>query len=93
MKSIKSFSYLAFIVLLTSTCMVGCQDEEVLNGGSVAREPLNLQAEINQQNVTRVNDNGFADGDHIGVFVTNYQNGVASELALTGNHADNVRFT
>ncbi len=83
----------ASVLLLASCFVVGCQDEEVLNGGSGAREPMNLQAEINQQNVTRVNDNGFADGDHIGVFVTNYQNGVASELALTGNHADNVRFT
>ena len=83
----------ASVLLLASCFVMGCQDEEVLSGGSGAREPLNLQAEINQQYVTRVNDNGFADGDHIGVFVTNYNNGVATELALTGNHADNVRFT
>ena len=82
------------VALLTSAFIVGCQDDEVLqNGESGAREPLNLQAEIHQQYVTRVNDNGFADGDHIGVYVTNYNNGVASELTLTGNHADNVRFT
>ena len=81
------------MLLLASTGIVGCQDEEVMSGGDGTREPLNLQAEINQQYVTRVNDNGFADGDHIGVFVTNYNNGVATELALTGNHADNVRFT
>lgn len=83
----------AVVALLASTCVVGCQDEEVLNGGNGTREPMNLQAEIHQQNITRVNDNGFADGDHIGVFVTNYSNGEAPALALTGNHADNVRFT
>ena len=83
----------ASVLLLASCFVTGCQDEEVLNSGNGAREPMNLQAEIHQQNVTRVNDNGFADGDHIGVFVTNYSNGVASELVLTGNHADNVRFT
>lgn len=90
---IKTYLRLAVVALLTSTCIVGCQEEEVLNVGNGMREPMNLQAEIHQQNVTRVNDNGFADGDHIGVFVTNYNNGVATELALTGNHADNVRFT
>lgn len=83
----------ASMLLLTSCFVVGCQDEEVLNGGNGTREPMNLQAEINQQYVTRVNDNGFADGDHIGVFVTNYSNGEATALKVTGNHADNVRFT
>lgn len=83
----------ASVLLLASSFVVGCQDEEVLNGGNGTREPMNLQAEINQQYVTRVNDNGFADGDHIGVFVTNYSNGEATALKVTGNHADNVRFT
>lgn len=90
--NIKSYLRSVVVVLLASTCVVGCQDEDVVDIHG-AREPMNLQAEIHQQYITRVNDNGFADGDHIGVFVTNYSNGVAPELALTGNHADNVRFT
>ena len=89
----KTYLRFASMLLLISCFVVGCQDEEVMNGGNGTHEPMNLQAEINQQYVTRVNDNGFADGDHIGVFVTNYQNGVAPELSLTGNHANNVRFT
>ena len=93
MKNILSYFRSVAILVLASTSISGCQDDEMVNSSNEVREPLNLQAEINQQYVTRVNDNGFADGDHIGVFVTNYQNGVASELALTGNHADNVRFT
>ena len=90
--NIKSYLRSVVVVLLASTCVVGCQDKDVVDIHG-AREPMNLQAEIHQQYITRVNDNGFADGDHIGVFVTNYSNGVAPELALTGNHADNVRFT
>lgn len=93
MKLNKKYLRSASVLLLASCFVVGCQDEEVLNGGNGAREPLNLQAEINQQYVTRVNDNGFADGDHIGVFVTNYSNGEATALKVTDNHADNVRFT
>ncbi|MDE5784379.1 MAG: fimbrillin family protein [Prevotella sp.] len=55
---------------------------------------LDLQATIQQENVTRANDNGFADGDQIGVFVVNYADeATPSELQLSGNHADNVRFT
>ena len=61
----KTYLRFASMLLLTSCFVVGCQDEEVLNGGNGTREPMNLQAEINQQYVTRVNDNGFADGDHI----------------------------
>lgn len=52
-----------------------------------------FNAEIAQQYVTRANDNGFADGDKIGVFVVNYKDGKPQDLALTGNHADNVKFT
>ncbi len=89
----KTYLRFASMLLLISCFVVGCQDEEVMNGGNGTREPMNLQAEINQQYVTRVNDNGFADGDHIGVFVTNYSNGEATALKVTGNHADNVRFT
>lgn len=90
--NIKTYLRSAIVALLTSICIVGCQDDEIVNSNQM-QEPLNLQAEIDQHYVTRVNDNGFANGDHIGVFVTNYQNGIAPELALTGNHADNVRFT
>ena len=58
-----------------------------------ARAEMKLRAEISQQYVTRANDNGFADCDDIGVFVVNHKDGSPQELALTGNHADNVKFT
>ena len=65
-------------------------DTETVGGGA---DEIMLNAEIAQQYVTRANDNGFADGDKIGVFVVNYKDGKPQDLALTGNHADNVKFT
>lgn len=91
----KYINHSLFAALLCSSAVgfVACQEEELANGGDALRTPINLQAEIHQQNLTRVNDNGFADGDQIGVFVVNYSDNEAQPLALTGNHADNVRFT
>ena len=90
---IKPYLQSAAMLFMASFLIIGCQDDDVVNSSDAMRDPLNLQAEINQVYVTRVNDNGFADGDHIGVFVSNYENGEAQVLKLTGNHADNVRFT
>lgn len=74
--------------------MSACVKDEVIieQDTTLSDIELNLSAEISQQYTTRVNDNGFADGDKIGVFIVNYQNDKPQELALTGNHADNVRF-
>ena len=65
-----------------------------LGGGDVrpSQQPIDFRAVVSQQYVTRVNDNGFADGDRIGVFIVNYVDGQPQELAVRGNHADNVRF-
>ncbi|MGM9733328.1 MAG: fimbrillin family protein [Prevotella sp.] len=71
-----------------------CSDDLTSGGGINSGKPLDLQANIQQENVTRANDNGFADGDQIGVFVVNYENETTAPLLqLSGNHADNVRFT
>lgn len=81
--------WLAGGIALVSACT-----DNLVNETQPWEKTLDLQAVIQQENVTRVNDNGFADGDQIGVFVVNYDGESASpELQLTGNHADNVRFT
>lgn len=76
-----------------------CTDSLMQDSVSL-QKAMNLQADIHQNNVTRANDNGFAHGDQIGVFVVNYESspsgeadGGAPTLQLSGNHADNVRFT
>lgn len=72
--------------------LASCQDTEFV-GDKESPVAIQLQAEIVQKNVSRVNDNGFTDGDEIGVFIVNYKDGVSQPLQATGNHADNVRFT
>lgn len=79
-------------VMASLTLLSACTDN-LMNDITHSNKTLDLQATIQQDNVTRANDNGFADGDQIGVFVVNYDNGAAPALQLTGNHADNVRFT
>lgn len=53
---------------------------------------VRLQAEIDQLNLTRADDSGFADGDVIGVFAVDFVNGQPGHLAASGNNADNVGF-
>lgn len=80
-------------VMATLPLLFACTDN-LMNDITHSNKPLDLQATIQQDNVTRANDNGFADGDQIGVFVVNYADEItAPTLQLTGNHADNVRFT
>ena len=80
----------AFVAL--TGILASCQDDGFYREQEAAY-PIQLQAEIVQKNVSRVNDSGFTDGDEIGVFIVNYKDGVSQELQATGNHADNVRFT
>lgn len=54
--------------------------------------PIQLYNEISQIATTRVNDEGFCNGDGVGVYVVNYENGSAGTLRLEGNQADNVRY-
>lgn len=82
-------------MLAALTLLTACSDDLTNGSGGInSGKPFELQAQIQQENVTRANDNGFADGDQIGVFVVNYDNETTVPLLqLSGNHADNVRFT
>lgn len=72
---------------------VGCQDASVVPVNTETNEELRLDAEIEQAYVTRVNDNGFTDGDRIGVYVVDFdEQGNPGNLQSVGNRADNVRF-
>lgn len=87
--------YKAGAVLVSALALFSACSDDLTSGGDInSGKPLDLQANIQQENVTRANDNGFADGDQIGVFVVNYENETTAPLLqLSGNHADNVRFT
>ena len=54
---------------------------------------INLAGQISQECVTRANDDGFADGDVIGVYIVDYEGTQAGTLKSQGNRGDNVRHT
>ena len=54
--------------------------------------PIQLYNEIVQVPTTRVNDEGFCDGDAVGIYVVNFENGASGTLKVEDNQADNVKF-
>lgn len=73
--------------------LVGCIDEQPLQPNRYDESlELKLRNEIVQVPTTRVNDEGFCDGDGVGVYVVNYADGKPGSLQVSGNQADNVKF-
>ena len=54
---------------------------------------IRLAGEINQVATTRVNDDGFAEGDVMGVYIVDYEGTQPGTLLSKGNRGDNVRHT
>lgn len=86
---------LFFGLLLVSLSLVSCtQDVEI----SVSHPKpdsaiaINIHGSIDQVTATRVNDDGFCDGDGFGLFAVNYEDGVPGALLDKGNQANNVRY-
>lgn len=85
--------YMQAIALTLACGIASCSDDGFKGRQQESNQALTISARIEQENQTRVNDSGFADGDQIGVFVVNYVDNQPQSLQLSGNHADNVRFT
>lgn len=77
-------------VMLLAGCADGLFGED---GSTDSGDRIQLSGDIDQLAVTRVNDNGFCDGDCMGVYVVDYRAGTPGTLQLSGNRADNVRHT
>lgn len=85
-------SLLKYLPCLMLTACVSAELEspvEVPDGA----ELISIRSEIKQVHTRRVEDGGFADGDAIGVYVVNHEDGQPGALAPDGNHATNVKFT
>ncbi|MBR4037322.1 MAG: fimbrillin family protein, partial [Tidjanibacter sp.] len=69
--------------------LVGCKEplpeEPIIPEGKL---PINLSL-----STTRANDSAYEAGDQIGLYVANYADGVATQLANSGNHVNNMQFT
>ena len=74
--------------------LAGCSDDLFTDDtGRGNGQKITLSGEIDQLAITRVNDNGFADGDVMGVYIVDYNGNTPGTLQLNGNRADNVRHT
>lgn len=65
-------------------------DEVVVPQGE--QIPIQLLGSIDQVAASRVNDEGFCNGDGIGVYVVNYVGESAGTMVSEGNQADNVHY-
>lgn len=91
-KYIKTFLYP--IALICSLMIAGCADglfDE--SDGQQGSDRIEISGDIDQLPVTRVNDNGFCDGDNMGVYIVDYKGGTPGTLQVRGNRGDNVRYT
>lgn len=89
----KNFHLIIYIILAAT--FVACSDTISPAGDDAAegRQRIELNGEIQQVAVTRVNDNGFVDGDMMGVYIVDYNGSLPGTLATSGNRGDNVRHT
>lgn len=82
-------------MLMLVGALASCNDDTFGPNGSQedSRRPIVLSGEIEQVAVTRVNDNGFCDGDEMGVYIVDYQGSTPGTLQNSGNRGNNVKHT
>ena len=85
--------YLLGVILAAAVLVFGCQVQEEGFAPVEEKVPISLKGDINQLAVTRASDNGFAAGDHVGIWAVNYDGDTPGTLMLKDNQATNVRFT
>ena len=91
---IRRNQYILIAILAFCHLLAGCSDDLFTDDGSRGTgNKITLSGEIDQIAVTRVNDNGFADGDVMGVYIVDYNGNTPGTLQSDGNRADNVRHT
>lgn len=76
--------------------LVGCSDESFMSQAPQYPESgmvMAFGAKINQESQSRADESGFADGDRMGIFVVDYEEGVPGQLLVMGNRANNTRLT
>ena len=82
------------MVAVVAYVLTGCSDE-LFNGDYSQHDSnrIQLSGDIDQLAVTRVNDNGFCNGDVMGVYIVDYEGNNPGTLKVSGNRGDNVRHT
>ena len=85
---------LLYMVAVVAYVLTGCSDD-LFNGDYSQHDSnrIQLSGDIDQLAVTRVNDNGFCNGDVMGVYIVDYDGNNPGTLKVSGNRGDNVRHT
>lgn len=85
---------LLYMVAVVAYVLTGCSDD-LFNGDYSLHDSnrIQLSGDIDQLAVTRVNDNGFCNGDVMGVYIVDYEGNNPGTLKVSGNRGDNVRHT
>ncbi len=91
----KLLKTIATITIPSLMVIAACQRDEYgefaqTSGGDLT---INLSGQISQEYVTRANDEGFANGDVMGVYIVDYEGNNPGTLLSKGNRGDNVRHT
>ena len=92
MKRVKHTSL--YLLAAGAMLLTGCSDD--FFGDKTEQHDSNriqLSGDIDQLAVTRVNDNGFCNGDVMGVYIVDYEGNKPGTLKVNGNRGDNVRHT
>ena len=84
---------LYYMVALVAMLFTGCSDDFFGSSEQHDSNRIQLSGDIEQVAVTRVNDNGFCNGDVMGVYIVDYDGNTPGTLKVTGNRGDNVRHT
>ena len=89
----KAWMSLCIVACTLGGILAACSDntDSLDDGTTASRMKIELTGNIEQVAVTRVNDNGFADGDVMGVYVVDYDGSAPGTLKTSGNRGDNVR--
>ena len=85
---------LLYLLAAGAMLLTGCSDD--FFGDKTKQHDSNriqLSGDIDQLAVTRVNDNGFCNGDVMGVYIVDYEGNKPGTLKVNGNRGDNVRHT
>lgn len=85
---------LLYLLAAGAMLLTGCSDD--FFGDKTEQHDSNriqLSGDIEQLAVTRVNDNGFCNGDVMGVYIVDYEGNKPGTLKVNGNRGDNVRHT
>ena len=72
-----------FLCLMFAACSDSLFDGE--GGKHNGEDSILLSGDIEQLSVTRVDDNGFCDGDVMGVYIVDYDGGTPGTLKPSGN--------